>query len=77
MGNQFEGMDPNEIQFITQPFWLELEKRINENADYVYTITIDDDPVAVIVSPILVERMKEDLQVLCDRLNETRAISDD
>lgn len=77
MGNQFEGMDPNEIQFITQPFWLELEKRINENADYVYTITIDDDPVAVIVSPILVERMKEDLQVLCDRLNETRTISDD
>lgn len=77
MGNQFEGMDPNEIQFITQPFWRELERRIDENADFVYAITRDDDPVAVIVSPILFEKMKEDLQVLCDRLNETRTISDD
>ena len=70
--NQFEGMDPKEINFITHPFWRELERQIDENEGFAYAITRDNKPVAVIVSAELITKMREDLQQLCDRLNEQR-----
>lgn len=76
--NNFEGMDPKEINFITHPFWRELERQIEENADFAYVIAKDDKPVAVIVSPVALEQAREQLKILSNvEFKEIALVMDD
>lgn len=60
----FEGMDPKEINFVTHPFWLEMERQIRENENFAYTIAQEGKPIAVIISAEAFEKAKEALEQL-------------
>jgi hypothetical protein len=64
--NRFEGLSPQEINFITHPFLRQLVEEIEKDPNLTYTITQDDKPIAVVISPIAHERALLQLKALSE-----------
>lgn len=61
--------DP-EVNFRTHPFLNQLVEELDADSSLVYSISKDGRPVAVVISPILLETLNSTLQMLTEQSAE-------